>query len=547
MKTGFHRLILIVTLMLALLFGNIAYAKEKPSDSDTSNFHILCISSYNYSYTIVPEQLNGFRDGLGSLPYDIDYEFMDSKKFYKPDDLKEFYDYLDYKISRSDKYDMVVTFDDNALRFWRNYNSSLFPDTPMIFLGVNNVADAETVSSQEKNATGIAEIPDYLGSFELMHKLFPDRHKVVAVVDSSVTGNGEYALFMDTSAEYPDLEYSTINSGDYSKEGLKKALQRLDSDTMIMYLDFLEDADGNIYNERSAIDLLNENAPDIPKFRVSSYVSGNGVLGGLIYSHYDAGFRAGEMAVDIAGGISVSDIPLVEDSFSTAMFEQDQMDLYNISYKDLPEDAIIHNEHKTLYTFYRDNPLLSNMILLVISLLIVIIVILLYNNSRRQQLINQDFLTKMPNRLYINNKLQAVIDQKKPFGILMIDVDHFKTINDTLGHPVGDELLISVALRLKELSNKSLQIARIGGDEFMAILLDDNVNNAQSICQKIQDSIKTDYSLTSGPLVITASMGCARFPENTSDPTKVMNLADSALYDVKESGRDGFKLYEESE
>lgn len=542
MKKGFYTAIIIISLLLPF-FGSTVYGAVKSIDDDTSNFNILCISSYNYSYTIVPEQLNGFRDGLGSLAYDIDYEFMDSKKFYKPDDLQQFYSYLNYKISRSDEYNLVVTFDDNALRFWRNYHDDLFPDTPMIFLGVNNVADAETVAEQESNATGIAEIPDYLGSFELMHKLFPNRTKVVAVVDSSVTGNGEYALFMDTSEEYPDLEYSVINSGDYSKDGLKKALQRLDEDTMIMYLDFLEDADGNLYNERSAVELLNENAPEIPKFRVSSYISGNGVLGGLIYSHYDAGYKAGEMAVDIAKGMDVSDIPLVEDSFSTAMFEQDQMDLYDITYRDLPDNSTIHNEHQTMITFYRDNPLLSNMILLVLSLLIVIIFILLYNNNRRQQLINQDFLTKMPNRLYINNKLQTVIDQKKPFGILMIDVDHFKTINDTLGHPVGDELLISVALRLKELSNRSLQIARIGGDEFMAILLDDNVENAEKVCETIQSTIKTDYSLTSGPLMITASMGCATFPDNTSDPTKVMNLADSALYDVKEAGRDGFKLY----
>ncbi|MBQ9633043.1 MAG: hypothetical protein IJV04_09070, partial [Lachnospiraceae bacterium] len=144
---------------------------------------ILCICSYNYSYSIVPRQLEGLEDGLGDLSYDISYEFMDSKNFYQPTDLNEFYGFLDYKIHHSEPYDILVLCDDNALLFWLNYREKLFKDLPTVFLGVNNLSDAKTAYN-DGLATGIAEIPDYIANFKLMHELFPDRKKVIALMDN---------------------------------------------------------------------------------------------------------------------------------------------------------------------------------------------------------------------------------------------------------------------------------------------------------------------------------------------------------------------------
>ena len=219
------------------------------------------------------------------------------------------------------------------------------------------------------------------------------------------------------------------------------------------------------------------------------------------------------------------------------------MDKFHLSLRDLPEGSTIINEHPSLIKFYKENTLLSNLILIIIAMMIAIITILFMSNRRRERLINQDFLTQMPNRLYINAKLRQTIDRREAFGLLMMDVDHFKTINDTLGHPIGDELLIEVAKRLKKLSSGHLQIARIGGDEFMALLLGKSVNEAEAICQRILASIKEEYLLSSGPLNITASLGCALYPNHTDDPTKVMNYADAALYEVKERGRNGYQLF----
>ena len=432
--------------------------------------------------------------------------------------------------------------DDNALRFWKNYRNKLFPDTPTVFLGINNYTDAKAADSMDE-VTGIAEVFDYISSFDLMRSLFPNRNHVVAVVDGSITARGEYALFQDASSQYPQLTYSVLNTVDYSESGLIEALKKLGDNDIILYLDFLEDGDGNIYTERTASSLLADNAPNVPIMRVSTANVERGVFGGIVYSHYDAGVLAGEMTAKIAKGTPLGDIPMVDHPITTAIFDQNALDHFGISIRELPTNSTILHEHPSLIKFYKENTMLANLILLVILMMIVIIAILIINNQRREKLIKQDFLTQMPNRLYINSKIQQTIDRHEPFGLLMMDVDHFKNINDTLGHPIGDELLISVAKRLKQQSSSQLIIARIGGDEFNALLLGKSVGHADEICQRILESVKEEYNLSSGPLNITASLGCALYPHHTDDPTRVMSYADAALYEVKERGRNGYQLF----
>ena len=125
----------------------------------------------------------------------------------------------------------------------------------------------------------------------------------------------------------------------------------------------------------------------------------------------------------------------------------------------------------------------------------------------------------------------------------MIDVDKFKTINDTLGHLVGDELLIGVSGRLKSLMKRDIFFARIGGDEFMCLIRNADKDKADQLCQSIVRIMKDDFESSEGPLHITVSVGCAVYPLDTDKPGAVMGLADEALYDIKEHGRDGYRLY----
>lgn len=510
----------------------------------TDSYKILCISSYNYSFSTVPDQINGLSDGLSGVPCDITYEFMDAKHYYTAEAIQEFHDYLKFKLDNTDdEFDLVVLTDDTALHFGMNNAAELFPDTPVIFMGVNNLTDAQTAAARP-NVSGIAEVVDFKSDLDLFSELFPERNNYVVVVDDSNSAQGEFVEF-EKFAEEENLSYYVINTSYYSRQGLEEVFSLIGDDSIIICLDFISDGDGNTYNLKSATALLSEYAPGVPITRVTISNVGNGTLGGVSYSFYDAGVAAGKMAAEVLKGEKdISDIPLVTDAVTMTYFDQAAMDKFDITPSDLPQDAIILDQHQTFALFYKNNKVMMNLIFIIIIMLIVIIGVLIHANRRRRKMILTDFMTKIPNRSYISKHLTEIAEKEQPFGIIMMDVDKFKTINDTMGHLIGDELLIEVAARLKRQPKEDVIFARIGGDEFMGFIIDPTPEKAERICKDVVDAMRRDFNLSCGKINVSASLGAALYPLHTDNPQKVQGLADSALYDVKESGRNGYKIYD---
>lgn len=166
-----------------------------------------------------------------------------------------------------------------------------------------------------------------------------------------------------------------------------------------------------------------------------------------------------------------------------------------------------------------------------------------------KQMAYYDVLTKLPNRALLEDHLKQEINRTerdgKLLGILFIDLDHFKTINDTLGHTVGDQLLQAVAARLQQCLRKYDIIARFGGDEFIAVLskATDSTQIA-SLTQRIIEALKIPFELASQKLYITSSIGIALYPLDGSDVVTLLKHADTAMYRVKELGRNSFQFYE---
>jgi diguanylate cyclase (GGDEF)-like protein/PAS domain S-box-containing protein len=159
-----------------------------------------------------------------------------------------------------------------------------------------------------------------------------------------------------------------------------------------------------------------------------------------------------------------------------------------------------------------------------------------------------DSLTGLPNRALLNDRLfqsLALASRSNSRGALMIlDLDRFKDINDTLGHSMGDLLLKGVAERLKSLLRKSDTVSRMGGDEFVLLL--PTITSAQSvevIARKIVKALRKPFVCEGEILNITASIGIAEFPEQGEDAETLLKNADIALYRVKEQGRDNYLRY----
>lgn len=159
-----------------------------------------------------------------------------------------------------------------------------------------------------------------------------------------------------------------------------------------------------------------------------------------------------------------------------------------------------------------------------------------------------DTLTDLPNRRLLLDRLQQdmnIADRAKTeVALLLVDLDYFKEVNDTLGHLAGDQLLIEVAQRLKACIRETDTAARLGGDEFAVILgsITDRLH-IEPVAQSIRSTLAAHYALKEGDARISASIGIALYPSDAQDAETLFQRADQALYLVKGAGRNGFSFY----
>ncbi|MDD5311440.1 MAG: diguanylate cyclase [Dehalococcoidia bacterium] len=169
--------------------------------------------------------------------------------------------------------------------------------------------------------------------------------------------------------------------------------------------------------------------------------------------------------------------------------------------------------------------------------------------NRLSQMAMHDGLTGLPNRVLLNDRFEMAVAraqrQKKKLTIMILDLDKFKLINDTLGHGTGDGLLKSVSARLSMLVRKSDTVARIGGDEFVVLLPEiAEGKDAMNTAQKIVKAFGRPFTVDGHDLNITTSIGIALFPDNGEDMEELLKKADTAMYYAKEHGRNSYKLAE---
>jgi diguanylate cyclase len=160
---------------------------------------------------------------------------------------------------------------------------------------------------------------------------------------------------------------------------------------------------------------------------------------------------------------------------------------------------------------------------------------------------NYDKLTELPNRSLFIDRLKQTFKQSKryerKFALLFIDLDGFKTVNDTQGHDAGDNLLISVAERLLDCVRDSDTVARLGGDEFTIILSTITTSdNAKAVAGKIIEVLSEPFIIQDHDVQIGASIGISIFPDHGDDTEILLKKADNAMYQAKKEGKNDYRL-----
>jgi diguanylate cyclase (GGDEF)-like protein/PAS domain S-box-containing protein len=160
-----------------------------------------------------------------------------------------------------------------------------------------------------------------------------------------------------------------------------------------------------------------------------------------------------------------------------------------------------------------------------------------------------DTLTGLANRTILNDRIGLLIERavrdKTVVALLLLDLDRFKEINDSLGHGAGDELLRGMAARLTDLMRESDTVARLGGDEFIILVEMDTADSAIPVAQKIIDALNSPFSISGREVFIGASIGISLYPKDGEGAEELLKNADVAMYRSKKRGRNTFRFYNE--
>ena len=169
------------------------------------------------------------------------------------------------------------------------------------------------------------------------------------------------------------------------------------------------------------------------------------------------------------------------------------------------------------------------------------------DQERIYWLAHYDALTGLPNRTLLAERAEKAIGvaqgNNTPLAVIFLDLDHFKHVNDSLGHRVGDRLLVEIARRLRNLVRDKDTVSRLGGDEFILLLPGANVHGAARVAAKLQDASRQHYQIDHHELTVAPSMGIALFPQDGADFDTLTQSADVAMYQAKLDGRNTFRFF----
>lgn len=555
MRKRKRRLCLIFAVFfLFLCFGNDVCVHASTVSWEEQG-RILFISSYSYAWDSVQLQIEGIKTGVNGQAV-VDYEFMDTKRVDDEKSMQMFYEGLSYRLSKVKPYDVVILGDDAALLFAIQYREELFDHIPLVFEGINDI-DLAVELSDDPLITGIVEKLSLEKNIEMGKNFYPEAKKVVAILDDSITGQAERKAFYAEAGNYPELEFTEINTSELTSKELALAISKVKKDSILLFCVMTEDASGRQYTNTESIRFIAKYA-NVPAFRTVDGGIGEGLLGGSVASMQQSGETAAEIAMEIIHGKSVGDIDIVMESPDVYYIDESVMEKFGLDMSLVPEDAIIVHHRADFWERNKEVLLPGIAIMIVLGL---IICWMLYDNFKRRKLMleleearaimesaaQHDFLTGIANRSKFIEDLHAYLAEETECTVMMLDIDNFKQINDTYGHTAGDEAVKQLAERMKAIRTTDFIPYRFAGDEFIFLLKGSQKDVVDRAVLRCRQMFEKPFVLSGEKHWLGGSIGVAAYPENATNAEQLVIYADHAMYHVKKSGKNDVAFFSQTQ
>lgn len=550
---GWKRIVPLMTLLfiavMCILTGVTSYAKEE----EVNNNRILFISSYSLSRDTVQLEIEGIQSAQPD-DFILDYEFMDTYRVYDDTAMQLFYEGLKYRLSQVEEYDAVILGDDAALRFFLKYREELFLTQPAFYIGVNDEALSKR-AEKDPNIKGIMERLPVKENLEKALEIYPEAETVYAIVDDSLTGTAESQNYDAMQKEFPDLNFEKINTSQLTQEELRKQIMGMPENAILIYYCMNEDAEGRQYTNKEAVNFISLYTKIPILYFLENDRIGENILGGYCFSIKKSATEVMKTAVKVVrGDRKMQYVDFKDSGLYVWSLNADMLKKFQISRKYFPDDTVYVND---VPSFWEKNSEIITPIILIVVVLCAISAWLCLDNVKRRKMMKEmeemkdhlenasqhDFLTGLPNRSKFMSDLQEIIAKKQPCTVIMLDLDNFKGINDTMGHAMGDEALKGVANRLKTLRTPLLTAYRFAGDEFILILRSDNPKISDNAVMQCLQVFRKPYKMMGKPMDIHGSIGAACYPADTLDMETLIVCADDAMYAIKKEGKNGYMFY----
>ncbi len=577
MKT-FTRSFFLVCLISYLLVLGIPEASAAPLKKS-----VLVLFPYQNDLPNHEISYQALREEFGSaddLVLDVYYEYLELLRFPDPTYQQQMFDLLAVKY-RDKPIDLVFIHNEVLLKRWLEQRGAILPSTPVVFYSTTTAAIQGL--QLPPDVTGVSGTVDFTQSIHWILRTRPTVNEIVLVYG---TGKAErqwiqpVELLQKAAGEQVHL---TDLSG-LPLDQIKQRVAALPPTSVVLYELMFTDAAGKTYRP---VDVLRELSAVSPVPVISGYDQGigTGTIGGYMFSTEQQARDAAQMGLHILRGEAVSNIPIQEDQSNRFIFDHIALQRFDIPLSDLPPDSIIRNRQYSPWELYRPQIITTITFIAILSLLVIILLIVTRRLNRTRlaladlnlNLENQvqertatlsqtnillqdeitertrledelrhqattDTLTGISNRRHFLELAQNEINRAKrlnhPLAIALLDIDHFKNINDVYGHATGDQALMAFVttchLNLREID----VFARLGGDEFVILLPETDCDQAYTALERFRKTLTAaPFDFAGQSVQITSSIGISNLANENESLDTFLGRADEALYQAKEAGR----------